>query len=228
MLRTAVQRARMAARQRSMSLARASPPPIWSEPSLSAIATRLERNSHRVRVPNKRQGMLELGIAAMMRQQRQLGSVTVSISECFGHAAFLLGGAAYVFDDILHLRALSVVSGAAAIVFSYFHPVGQPLWLPIRWNAAFMLINLMHIYRCLNERLTSLTPQAQCLYDEVFAVSRWPPEPADRSETACDLSRAGADGALDAHRGLLEGTTNVYPSRRKTRNSTTHLARVAA
>ena len=62
----------------------------------------------------------------------------VSISEVFGHSAFALAGTAFLDADVLNLRILSVASGAATLVFTYFHPVGKPLWLPFMWNALFM------------------------------------------------------------------------------------------
>ena len=73
----------------------------------------------------------------------------LSVSELFGHAAFALAGLSFLDPDILNLRLLSVASGGATLVFTYFHPVGKPLWLPFMWNALFMAINSGHIYRCL-------------------------------------------------------------------------------
>ena len=65
----------------------------------------------------------------------------ISLSEVFGHSGFLLAGTAFLDPDILNLRLLSVASGAATLVFTYWHPVGHPLWLPFGWNVVFMAIN---------------------------------------------------------------------------------------
>ena len=80
----------------------------------------------------------------------------LTISEVFGHSAFALAGTAFLDPDILNLRILSVASGGATLVFTYFHPVGKPLWLPFMWNALFMLINSGHIYRIVSEQLVYL------------------------------------------------------------------------
>ena len=94
----------------------------------------------------------------------------VSVSDVFGHAAFALAGTAFLDPDILNLRLLSVASGAATLTFTYFHPVGKPLWLPFMWNALFMLINSGHIYSIFSERWEAerLDPRALELYSTVF------------------------------------------------------------
>ena len=94
-----------------------------------------------------------------------------SISEVSGHTAFALAGTAFLDPDILNLRLLSVASGGANLVFSYFHPVGKPLWLPFGWNLVFMAINGGHIYRILSERWQAerLPPQALDLWKAVFS-----------------------------------------------------------
>ena len=106
----------------------------------------------------------------------------VSISEVFGHSAFALAGTAFLDPDILNLRLLSVASGSATLVFTYFHPVGKPLWLPFMWNALFMVINGGHIYRILTEQRQAdhLPPQALDLWRSVFA---------HRDMSAVDFSR---------------------------------------
>lgn len=93
-----------------------------------------------------------------------------SISEVFGHSSFLLAGTAFLDPDILNLRVLSVGAGSCNLIFSYFHPVGKPLWLPFGWNLVFMVINGGHIYRILSERWQAerLPPQALDLWKAVF------------------------------------------------------------
>ena len=106
----------------------------------------------------------------------------VSISEVFGHSAFALAGTAFLDADVLNLRILSVASGAATLVFTYFHPVGKPLWLPFMWNALFMAINSGHIYNIVTEQREAerLPPQALELWRTVFA---------HRGVTAVDFAR---------------------------------------
>jgi len=99
-----------------------------------------------------------------------LGGISVSAS--FGHVAFMLSGTAFLEPDILQLRILSVAAGAATLVFTYWHPVGRPLWLPFGWNIVFMLINGAHIYSILSKRkqAESLPKQAVDLWRAVFGA----------------------------------------------------------
>ena len=86
----------------------------------------------------------EIASAAPLRRwltATKVPLLNLSISDLFGHAAFALAGTAFLDPDILNLRLLSVASGGATLVFTFFHPVGRPLWLPFGWNCLFMLIN---------------------------------------------------------------------------------------
>jgi len=65
--------------------------------------------------------------------------LSTSPSLFFGHAAFLLTGAAYLTKDILHLRLLASTGLTASMVFQYYRP--EPLRVPLRWNALFLAIN---------------------------------------------------------------------------------------
>lgn len=107
-----------------------------------------------------------------MRRRRPIPVLgQLSPSEVCGHAAFFLSGTAFLEPEILQLRVLSVFAGGATLVFTYFHPIGSPLWLPFRWNVVFMLINSIYIYRILSERehADRLPPQALELWERTFA-----------------------------------------------------------
>ena len=110
-------------------------------------------------------------VAIALRSKVRLPLVgQLTLSELFGHTAFALAATAFLDPDILNLRLLSVASGAATLVFTYFHPVGRPLWLPFGWNVLFMGINAGHIYTILSERWQAerLPPQAVELWKTVF------------------------------------------------------------
>eukprot|EP00962_Isochrysis_galbana_P057096 scaffold29313_cov146-Isochrysis_galbana.AAC.1 len=112
------------------------------------------------------------GLGAWMRRRRPIPVLgQLSPSEVCGHAAFFLSGTAFLEPEILQLRVLSVFAGGATLVFTYFHPIGSPLWLPFRWNVVFMLINSIYIYRILSERehADRLPPQALELWERTFA-----------------------------------------------------------
>ena len=119
---------------------------------------------------------LERGLGGVMRRRHSLPgwlsrSRQISLSEVFGHCSFLLAGTAFLDPDIFNLRVISVAAGVSNLVFSFFHPVGHPLWLPFGWNVVFIGINGWHIYRILSERREAeqLPPQAIELWRSVFA-----------------------------------------------------------
>lgn len=63
----------------------------------------------------------------------------ISAAAAAGHAAFFCTGAAFLATDIMYLRTISMGSISLAMVFQYYRP--QPLRMPLRWNAIFLLIN---------------------------------------------------------------------------------------
>jgi len=120
-----------------------------------------------------RKGHTSANFAQWMRHRHRLPVLgSMSPSEVFGHAAFMLSGTAFLEPEILPLRILSVAAGSATLVFAYFHPTGRPLWLPFGWNVVFMLINSAYIYKIISERRHSeqLPPQALALWRSVFAA----------------------------------------------------------
>ena len=96
--------------------------------------------------------------AAMTRARmlRALPGGGFTAAEAAGHVSFVLLGVSYLTSDLLTLRALAVGGLSAAVVFQYFRDV--PLWLPIRWNALFVAINVFWV--------------AKLYYDET-AARRW-------------------------------------------------------
>lgn len=112
-------------------------------------------------------------VSTVMRTKRNLPLIgAISISEIFGHASFMLAGTAFLEPDILGLRILSVISGGATLVFTYWHPIGKPLWIPFGWNVLFIMINSARIYEILHERRKAdrLPEQAVDVWRSVFAA----------------------------------------------------------
>ncbi len=60
-------------------------------------------------------------------------------------AANLLYVACYFMNDVLRLRALSVV--AASCLACYFYGQPEPLWQAIGWNLFFIALNVVQIAR---------------------------------------------------------------------------------
>eukprot|EP00956_Cyclotella_meneghiniana_P044239 scaffold308354_cov76-Cyclotella_meneghiniana.AAC.2 len=73
-------------------------------------------------------------------------------SEIFGHSSFILVAASYATDDFLHLRVMAVMGASSMVFFSYFHPHGRVLWLPLKWNALFIAINSYRILTVMWDR----------------------------------------------------------------------------
>jgi len=75
-----------------------------------------------------------------------------TLSECFGHASFILVAASYATEDFLQLRIMAVLGSGAMLLFTYFHPHGRVLWLPLKWNLLFIALNSYRIGRVLFQR----------------------------------------------------------------------------
>lgn len=96
-------------------------------------------------------------------------SVAGTPANLAGHAAYALLGCSYLTQDVLSLRALAVGSLVLTSAFQYFRP--QPLWLPLRWNAVFIVINAAWIESIARERWLAhrLTDEEAELRRAVFA-----------------------------------------------------------
>ncbi|CAB9520419.1 cNMP [Seminavis robusta] len=70
---------------------------------------------------------------------------SITLSECFGHASFILVAISYSVDDFLMLRIIAVAGSTSMLFFTYFHPHGRVLWLPFKWNLLFIAINSYRI-----------------------------------------------------------------------------------
>ena len=98
------------------------------------------------------------------------GRVATSLSNVAGHVSFLLLGYSYLTSDLLTLRALAVGGLSAAVVFQYFREV--PLWLPIRWNALFVAINVFWVAKLYYDEYNAehwCTTEERSLYDRHFS-----------------------------------------------------------
>jgi CRP-like cAMP-binding protein len=99
---------------------------------------------------------------------------TISYSEIFGHASFVLVAVSYAVDDFIQLRLLAIAGSTAMLVFTYFHPHGKVLWLPFRWNVLFIGLNSWRVAKVHWDRYWSnhLMAETKCrsVYDHHFYV----------------------------------------------------------
>lgn len=78
--------------------------------------------------------------------------------------------ASYATDDFLLLRSMAVAGSSAMLVFTYHHPHGRVLWLPLKWNALFIGINIYRIGKSLYYQYKgmNLSPEMLSLKQKYF------------------------------------------------------------
>ncbi len=97
---------------------------------------------------------------------------TISLSECFGHASFILVAISYAVDDFVQLRVLAIAGSSVMLVFTYFHPHGRVLWLPFKWNVLFIALNAYRVLKIHIDRFfaSQLSPLLMHMHDHHFYV----------------------------------------------------------
>jgi len=77
-----------------------------------------------------------------------------TVSNVCGHGSFLFLMASYLETDFLNLRLYAFSGITLSMVFQYYRE--NPLWIPIRWNSLFLVINTLMILRLLKEKSDAL------------------------------------------------------------------------
>ena len=75
--------------------------------------------------------------------------ISYTWSNLAGHSSFLLLALSYLEKDFLQLRIFAASGMSLSIIFQYYRE--KPLWIPIRWNFLFILINASMIALLLKE-----------------------------------------------------------------------------
>ncbi|CAM9173472.1 unnamed protein product [Ectocarpus sp. 8 AP-2014] len=102
-----------------------------------------------------------------------INTVTNAGALC-GHFSFALLTLAYLETDVLKLRRYLVACGSTLnVMFNLFRVVGPPVWIPIKWNAGFLLLNTIMVILLMNERqeadrLKEDPEQASLIYHDIF------------------------------------------------------------
>ena len=108
----------------------------------------------------------------------------MDIATFVGHLAFGLIAFSYLVKDIMYLRILSIVASLFGMFFNYTVPA-EPLWLPIGWNAIFVMVNIYHISVLLYEkRPVQMDDKNTELYNTLFK-DMTPVEYLKISKAAC-------------------------------------------
>jgi hypothetical protein len=71
------------------------------------------------------------------------------LSNIAGHGAFMCLALSYIESDILQLRVFAVSSGVLSMLFQFYRE--KPLWIPLQWNMAFLIINGLMIALLIKE-----------------------------------------------------------------------------
>merc|ERR1712038_1976780 len=131
--------------------------------------------------------------------------VPFTISELLGHGSFVLVAASYATDDFLVLRCIAVAGSGCMLFFTYFHPHGRVLWLPFKWNALFIAINLYRITSILYYKYlaTQLSPELRAVKHDHFDLMGW-------EDFAKLVSLATEETFLDGDLLVYQGQKNRY------------------
>jgi len=69
-----------------------------------------------------------------------MGKCKFTLSNLAGHGAFIMLALSYLETEFLNLRVYAASGVFLSILFQYYREV--PLWIPIRWNTLFLVINI--------------------------------------------------------------------------------------
>ena len=91
-----------------------------------------------------------------------------SLSNLAGHGSFLLLALSYCENDLLQLRLFAASGMTLSIIFQYYRAI--PLWIPIRWNFLFLMINTTMIGWLVKETMDAdnMSKDEKELYRTVF------------------------------------------------------------
>jgi CRP-like cAMP-binding protein len=105
----------------------------------------------------------------LKRYQGNRYIMNYTLSNLAGHASFVGLALSYLESDFLHLRLYAIYGISMSIIFQYYRQV--PLWIPIRWNTLFLLINAIMIVLLLIEEneAMNMTPQEAEILRNVFS-----------------------------------------------------------
>jgi CRP-like cAMP-binding protein len=92
-----------------------------------------------------------------------------SLSNIAGHGSFLCLAVSYLESDVVYLRIYAFSGISLSILFQYCREV--PLWIPIRWNSLFLIINALMIALLIKEAndASNIPEEQEELFMTVFS-----------------------------------------------------------
>ena len=108
-----------------------------------------------------------------MIQPRRIFSLDYTLANLAGHISFLLLATSYMERDPFRLRELAIGAFCSMSLFQYFRSDYRPLWLPLRWNALFIMINVGMCGFMYEEQRRSrhFPPEEEEIYQNIFYPS---------------------------------------------------------
>lgn len=91
-----------------------------------------------------------------------------NFSELAGHGYFIFLALSYLESDLLNLRLFAFSGLTLSIIFQYYRDA--PLWLSIRWNTLFVIINSVMIGLLIKKRsdAANMTEDQKLLHEKYF------------------------------------------------------------
>ncbi len=91
-----------------------------------------------------------------------------SVSDLCGHGSFAFLALSYLENDFMNLRLYAAGGISLSIIFQYYRE--KPLWIPIRWNTLFLVINSLMILLLLKESndAENIPDEQKALYNVIF------------------------------------------------------------
>ena len=88
--------------------------------------------------------------------------------EYLGHAAYTIGIMSFMLKDMLWLRVTTIVAASMVVFYNYAAPI-EPMWVPIYWNTALVLINIIQVAILVYERREiQFSEKEKWIYSNVF------------------------------------------------------------
>jgi CRP-like cAMP-binding protein len=95
---------------------------------------------------------------------------SLEISSLSGHFAYSLIFLSFVVRKMLLLRSFAIFASLSSIYFNYTLSSG-PQWIPIKWNAVFISINIFHLAMFfLSKRSITISKTEESVYSKNFSA----------------------------------------------------------
>ena len=102
-------------------------------------------------------------------------TVSFTLSDLAGHCSFLFLANSYLENDFWYLRIYAMSGLSLSIVFQYYRE--KPLWIPIRWNSLFLLINFVMIMFIIKEEheAEKIPDEQKQIFEQLFSAKGMKP-----------------------------------------------------